>query len=71
MAIRWSINLESELTSIQRLFEYIDLPKECIDASQGDKTPLRGMIEFKSVEMRYRPELNPALRNLSFKVEAG
>lgn len=30
-----------------------------------------GKIEFKDVEMRYKPELAPALNKLSFVIEAG
>lgn len=33
--------------------------------------PLQGAIEFREVTMRYRPELDPALRGLSFAVGAG
>ena len=30
-----------------------------------------GAIEFKNVEMRYNPDLKPALLNLNFKVKPG
>ncbi|CAN8074321.1 unnamed protein product [Agarophyton chilense] len=33
--------------------------------------PRKGKIEFKDVEMKYREDLNPALRNVSFTVEPG
>lgn len=33
--------------------------------------PKRGRIEFKNVEMRYRKDLDPALRQVSFTVEPG
>jgi ABC-type multidrug transport system fused ATPase/permease subunit len=32
---------------------------------------LKGKIEFREVEMRYRPDLEPALKNLSFVVNPG
>jgi ABC-type bacteriocin/lantibiotic exporter with double-glycine peptidase domain len=32
---------------------------------------LQGRIEFKNVKMSYRADLEPALRDLSFVVEAG
>ena len=35
--------------------------------SQGDT----GKIEFNNVEMRYKPDLRPALRNLTFKIDPG
>ena len=30
-----------------------------------------GSIEFKTVEMRYQAHLDPAIRDLSFSIEAG
>ncbi|KAJ3232162.1 Multidrug resistance-associated protein 1 [Chytriomyces hyalinus] len=33
--------------------------------------PLSGAIEFKNLTIKYRPELAPVLRSLSFKIEAG
>ena len=32
---------------------------------------MKGEIIFKNVTMKYRPELNPALSNVSFKVSGG
>lgn len=37
----------------------------------NDSWPSRGELEFKDVQMRYRPLLPPALDGLSFRVEAG
>lgn len=31
----------------------------------------KGTIEFREVEMRYQSHLDPALKNLSFKIAAG
>jgi ABC-type multidrug transport system fused ATPase/permease subunit len=36
-----------------------------------DSWPSRGELEFRDVQMRYRPLLPPALDGLSFRVEAG
>ena len=33
--------------------------------------PSSGKIEFEEVSMRYRPELEPSIVNLSFKAQAG
>eukprot|EP00178_Gracilaria_changii_P002467 TRINITY_DN1365_c0_g1_i1.p1 TRINITY_DN1365_c0_g1~~TRINITY_DN1365_c0_g1_i1.p1 ORF type:complete len:1373 (-),score=181.48 TRINITY_DN1365_c0_g1_i1:480-4598(-) len=38
---------------------------------QRARWPRRGKIEFKEVEMKYRDDLDPALRNVSFTVEPG
>ena len=37
----------------------------------GAEWPLEGKIEFENVSLCYEPELPPALRNLSFKIEGG
>jgi len=78
MAIRWSVNFENDMVSVQRLLEYANLPLETQnrEASQGwkifeQKKKEIGKIEFINVEMRYKPELRPALKQLSFKVEPG
>ena len=36
-----------------------------------EKEKLTGRIEFRSVEMRYKPDLEPALRDVSFVVQPG
>ena len=37
----------------------------------NEKLKISGEIEFKGVEMRYSSKLNPALRDLNFKIERG
>lgn len=44
------------------------LPK---DAELAKPWPAAGSLEFSGVTMRYRPELQPALNGLSFRIEAG
>jgi len=79
MAIRWSVNLETSMVSVQRLLALANLPAETkpdLDTSlrEGplvDNNQFRGKIEFTRVEMRYKPDLQPALRNLSFVIKPG
>jgi len=76
-ALAKSVNdLEQKFTSIQRIFEYCDLTPEADLITPADRLlpaawPLKGTIEYKDVTMRYRPELDPALRGLTFTVAAG
>eukprot|EP00931_Biecheleriopsis_adriatica_P101072 TRINITY_DN76293_c0_g1_i1.p1 TRINITY_DN76293_c0_g1~~TRINITY_DN76293_c0_g1_i1.p1 ORF type:complete len:1392 (+),score=217.39 TRINITY_DN76293_c0_g1_i1:56-4177(+) len=68
--------VEQKFTSVERIFEYCSLPSEAAlvtpaDASLAPGWPLKGAIEFRDVTMRYRPELEPALKGLSFVVGAG
>ena len=77
MAIRWSVNLETNMVSVQRLLALANLPKERQELPEAasvesfDMSDLQGKIEFNNVEMRYKPELQPALQNLSFVVQPG
>lgn len=71
MAIRWSINVETSMSTMQRLIEYIDLPQERQEGLRGQELKIVGNVEFDRVEMRYNPELLPALKNLTFKISAG
>ena len=72
-AIRWSVNVEIDMVSIQRLLEYSKLEPEIEKGVketqvQLDSKPFEGKIEFTRVEMRYGPELPPALKSLSFTI---
>lgn len=81
MAIRWSVNLETNMISVQRLLALAKLPLESLQDDGEDvrrslvladnSQSFKGKLEFTRVEMRYKPDLQPALRNLSFVVEPG
>ena len=67
-AIRWTFKIELDLVSVQRLLKYAELQPE----TGGNLShSLKGNIEFKEVEMRYQTHLEPAIRNLSFKIQHG
>lgn len=73
-AIRWSTSFEMQLLSIQRLLEYAKLEPEAADRSikpLTDDHQFTGRIDFEGVDMRYRPDLQPALKDLAFTVRAG
>jgi len=59
------------MTTMQRLFEYIDLPSERKEGLAGQTFKMSGKVEFKQVAMRYSPNLPLVLKNLNLKVEAG
>lgn len=73
MAVRWSVNVEANMVSIQRLLELTRTQAERGglsniqgEASNFSQLKLGGKIEFKQVYMSYKPDLEPALKNLSF-----
>jgi len=69
-------DLEQKFTSVERIFEYMDLPQEAAailpsDKDLGKAWPSLGAIEYRAVTMRYRPELEPAVNGLTFAVKGG
>ncbi|KAF9927241.1 hypothetical protein BGZ67_007627 [Mortierella alpina] len=69
--------LENNMNSAERLVHYIkNLPQEPPSESSSDQKPpatwpMQGTIDFQHVAMRYRPELPPVLRDVTFSVQAG
>ncbi|CAF3345421.1 unnamed protein product [Rotaria sp. Silwood2] len=77
-AIRQSAEAENFMTSAERIHEYGQLVPEShrnSNESSGliqptDDWPSRGIIEFKNYTFRYRPELDPVLKNLNLRIES-
>jgi ABC-type multidrug transport system fused ATPase/permease subunit len=66
---------ESRFNSVERLAAYWSLPQEA-DAKKPDVEPKEdwpheGALQFQDVWMRYRPELDPVLKGVSFEVSPG
>lgn len=65
--------------SFRRIKEFFDWTPETLDDRENDNEkkdllevwPRQGGIQFKNVSARYRPDLEPALKELSFKIRAG
>ncbi|XP_003373976.1 putative ABC transporter, ATP-binding protein [Trichinella spiralis] len=71
--VRMNSDLETNIVSVERIKEYIELPSEVhcraslVSACRPPPDwPNAGMVEFKNYSMRYRAELEPALKNISF-----
>ncbi|KAF8698000.1 hypothetical protein HU200_035504 [Digitaria exilis] len=64
---------EKEMISVERVAEYVGIPKEELKESESAPRnwPTEGKIEFVNVTLRYKPELPPALNDVSFLVESG
>jgi ABC-type multidrug transport system fused ATPase/permease subunit len=77
--IRIISELESNMVSVERITEYAALESEEATgaATRGGAKPVRpdwpsaGAIQFRNVQMRYRPGLPLVLRGVSFDVRAG
>ena len=80
-ALGWFLNdwarVESSMTCVERLMHYADLDTEDVDPKPAHLSPApaswpsAGRIEFRDVVLRYAPELEPALRGLTFTAQAG
>ncbi|KAJ6769746.1 ABC TRANSPORTER C FAMILY MEMBER 11-RELATED [Salix purpurea] len=70
--LRQASKAENSLNSVERVSTYIDLPSEApaiVKTNRPDPAwPFSGLIKFKDVVLRYRPELPPVLHGLSFAV---
>jgi ABC-type multidrug transport system fused ATPase/permease subunit len=87
ITVRMSADFQTFMTSAQAMVQYTKLEsedalikeydaivdKDCESKSSGeDKVwPHSGAIEFKNVSMRYRPTLEPSVKNLNCLVQPG
>jgi len=77
--LNWGVrifsDLESRLTSVERLQFYSELPpeKDFIEplAKTNEFWPESGSLEFKNVSLRYAEHLPLVLKNVSFKIPTG
>ena len=76
--VRQSAEAENFMTSAERIYEYGKLMSEDDTHRSQSKVliespvlwPAQGIIEFKNYTFRYRPELKPALNNISLRIES-
>ena len=70
--LRLSAEIEMHMVSVERVIDYINIPQEAALTLTGYKFQVtRGDIEFKNVQLRYSSDFSPALKGVSFRVEAG
>lgn len=70
----WS-STDSDLNCAVRVLALEKIPQEASTESASGSCPpdwpARGAVEFRRVELRYRPELPLVLRDVSFSIAAG
>ncbi|CAF3210343.1 unnamed protein product [Rotaria sp. Silwood2] len=77
-SMRQSAEAENFMTSAERVHEYGQLLPESHQNNQKSNVliqptsdwPSRGIIEFKDYTFRYRPELDPVLKNLNLRIQS-
>ncbi|XP_012560528.2 multidrug resistance-associated protein 1 isoform X1 [Hydra vulgaris] len=71
--VRMSSELETNIVSVERVKEYIDLPSEAAavihDSRPQNDWPSAGAIMFQNFCLRYRKDLDLVLKNITFNVE--
>lgn len=74
--VLWLVRLysmnEQNMNSVERIKEYLDVEQEAaayIEETEPAKNwPSQGSVEFINYTTRYRADLDPVLRNVSFKI---
>ncbi len=77
--LNWGVrifsDLESRMTSVERLQFYCELPAEKNYIGQSAELdpawPRSGSLEFRNVSLRYADHLPMVLKNVSFKIKSG
>ena len=73
--VRSTSEFENNITSIERVKEYFHTPREAeweIEATKpDDKWPENGNIVFKNYSVRYREELDFALKDINCNIQPG
>lgn len=68
--IRQTTELEVNMNAVERLLEYLPLPEEKPAVIEGHRPPTswptRGKLVVHKLWVRYRPELDPVLRGVTF-----
>lgn len=73
--MRQTAELENQMTSVERIVEYADLPPEPpLESDEKDAPPKdwprAGNLAFKSLSLRYIEHGGRTLRDLTFNIEA-
>jgi ABC-type multidrug transport system fused ATPase/permease subunit len=58
------------MTSVERVLNYLKIEPEAAETTSTALAVTEGKVEFKNVTMRYRPHLDPSLKELSFLIPA-
>jgi ABC-type multidrug transport system fused ATPase/permease subunit len=77
--VLWLVRLYSEvqqnMNSVERVREYLEVDQEAAAVIPKSRPaagwPSQGAVEFNGYSTRYRPDLDPVLKEVSFSVKAG
>lgn len=76
--LQWTVRLvvetENSFTAVERLVTFLELPEEAPEVTAvrpPHDWPQHGAIEIENLSLRYRPDLDTILTNLSLSIQAG
>jgi ABC-type multidrug transport system fused ATPase/permease subunit len=73
--VRLYANNEQCMNSVERIREYLEVEQEAPEIIEDNRPPAswpdKGAISFKNYSTRYRADLDPVLRNISFTILSG
>ncbi|KAJ5304146.1 uncharacterized protein N7443_003806 [Penicillium atrosanguineum] len=77
--VLWLVRLYSEvqqnMNSVERVREYLEVEQEAAPVIEENRPttdwPSQGAVDFKGYTTRYRPDLDPVLKEVSFSVKPG
>lgn len=77
--VLWLVRLyaiyEQNMNSVERIKEYLDVEQEAAaqieDTKPADNWPSQGSVEFIGYTTRYRHDLDPVLKNVTFRINPG
>ncbi|MCJ1418249.1 hypothetical protein MMC32_004596 [Xylographa parallela] len=71
--VRQTVEVETNIVSVERCLEYARLPSEAPDVLSKHRPkigwPSQGAVEFKDYSTRYRPGLNLVLKNVNLDIK--
>lgn len=72
--VRQSVEVETNIVSVERVLEYARLPSEAPEIVRGNRPPVswpaKGAIEFNNYSTRYREGLDLVLKNITLDVKS-
>lgn len=72
--VRQTVEVETNIVSVERVLEYARLPSEAPEVVAKNRPkiswPAHGAVVFTDYSARYRPELEPVLKNINLNIKA-
>ncbi|KIW27349.1 uncharacterized protein PV07_07093 [Cladophialophora immunda] len=72
--VRQTVEVETNIVSVERVLEYANLPSEAPDVIFKSRPsigwPAQGQITFKNYSTRYREGLDPVLKDINLNIKA-